>query len=100
MGKEITSAQALWEGRGQQLLADTQAEYVNGSINPTTVASRFVAHANSTVGAWWELSDGLLMNNYAGYPLWWLSNPSVNYTGGPPASPPVPPPHEVERLYL
>jgi len=96
--EDVREGQRLWEqDKGMQLLKRTEEDYLNGKVNLTGLTSRFCDHAVEAVAAWWEMSDQINLKYgdtcKLGYPAWWLRSPSVDYAGGPPPSPRVPPLH-------
>ena len=90
----VRAAQAKWETRGQAMVDASAVALVAGDVDVRSVAWRCNAHAVAAVSAWWELADALqLRSSHPSviYPSWWLQ--AVNYSGGPPPSPRVPPVH-------
>jgi hypothetical protein len=89
----IQAAQALWEGRAESLIRESDASYLNGSATIGDISQRCSKHATAAVVAWWELSDDLLRGftfPSDTYPDWWLQ--ATDYADGPEPSPVVPPP--------
>lgn len=91
----VSERQTLWEGKGQGVVDRSAKDFVAGRITIEEATARAHDHAAAAVSAWWQLSDDLMLAtvpNYNPYPTWWLLDPSVNFTGGPPRSPDVPAP--------
>jgi len=91
----VRHAQAKWEQAGEVLIDDAAAAFHAANASMAEVARWSSMHAAKTVAAWWQLSDELIVGvAYPStiYPQWWLEEPAVNFTGGPPPSPDVPPP--------
>ena len=94
----VRAAQADWEARGLAL----QARLAAASPPPDAdaLAEAHGAFARAAMRAWWELSDEILfavadgdanrweggkfVSEPIGYPDWWLADPEVGYTSGPP----------------
>ena len=91
----VRHAQAKWEQAGEVLIDSAAAAFRAANASMAEVARWSSMHAAKTVAAWWQLSDELIVGvAYPStiYPQWWLEEPAVNFTGGPPPSPDVPPP--------
>jgi hypothetical protein len=93
--ERIRQAQETWEAEGEVLVRNATAAYVSGSLGLATLTHMCNTLAAESIRAWWDLSDELMLKygvtTKLAYPVWWLRSPAVNFTGGPPPSPPVPP---------
>ena len=94
----VRAAQADWEARGLALQARLAAASPPPDAN--ALAEAHGAFARAAMRAWWELSDEILfavadgdanrweggkfVSEPIGYPDWWLADPEVGYTSGPP----------------
>ena len=88
----VRATQAAWEAHGERVIDESATAYIAGSIGVRDVAEACYVHALAAISAWWDLADELQLivaYPHETYPGWWLD--AVNYSSGPPSSPPVPP---------
>jgi len=95
----VRAAQAEWETKGLALQASLAADN-STAADPEALARAHDAFTRGAVRAWWDLADeilfaiadgdanrwedGAFVSTSIGYPDWWLSDPEVGYTSGPP----------------
>lgn len=92
--QDVKRAQKEWETKLEAFRAETDKQFVAGSLDRIALTERYQAAADELVAGWWQLADDLMfkyadgfvnvpgmIGQSVGYPSWWLEQ--VGYSRGP-----------------